>query len=169
MKSFTQKKLELIKLKDKLAKSKLTVFTSFARAGEKGLSVKNMQTLKRSLRDADSEYIVEKKTLLNKALESRKSDLLDGVNVFDFDGSLGVVFSYGEETAAAKSVYEFSKKNQALKLYGAIFGKKVLDGKGIIEFAKLPSREVLIGRIMGLVKYPLSALANILGQVAKQK
>lgn len=162
MKTFQQKKEELAKLKDKFSKSKLTVFTSFARKGEKGLSVKEMQVLKKNLRGVESEYMVEKKTLLDKAFKGK-------MDVFDLDGSLGVVFGYGEETAAAKTVYEFSRKNQALKLFGAIFGDKILDNKAFLEFAKLPSREVLIGRIMGLTKYPLSALANVLGEVAKIK
>jgi large subunit ribosomal protein L10 len=162
MKSFTQKKKELAKLKEKLAKSKLTVFTSFSRAGEKGLNVKSMQALKRSLRAVESEYAVEKKTLLDKALDGK-------VDIFGYDGSLGVVFGYGEVSAAAKSVYEFSRKNPALKLFSAIFGDKILDNKDLIEFAKLPTKDVMIARFLGLLKYPLSSLANVLGEVAKTK
>lgn len=165
MKSFKQKKEELAKLKEKLAKSKMTIFTSFARAGEKGLNVKDMQTLKKNLRKVDSEYVVEKKTLLDKTLKETKKS----VDIFGFDGSLGIVFNYGEEAAAAKSLYDFSRKNQALKLFGALWGDKVMDSKAFVEFAKLPTKEVLIGRFLGLVKYPLSKLANILGEVAKTK
>ncbi len=68
MKSKQQKKEELSELKDKLAKAKIIVFSSFARGGEKGLNVSNMRELKRGLKTFDSEYLVEKKTLLNKAL-----------------------------------------------------------------------------------------------------
>lgn len=170
MKSFQQKKEELAKLEEKLSRSKLTIFTSFARSGEKGLKVKEMQALKRSLRSVDSEYVVEKKTLLDKTLQNGKKVKTSGkIDVFGYDGSLGVVFGYGDQSAAAKSIYEFSKKNPVMKLLGAILGDKIMDGKSLIEFAKLPSREVLIGRILGLMKYPLSSMANILRQVTKQK
>lgn len=173
MKTLKQKKEELGKLKNKLSKSKLTIFTSFARAGEKGLNVKEMQVLKKGLRSVESEYAVEKKTLLDRALRdtSKVKDANSDakVDVFGYEGSIGVVFGYGQELAAVKSVYEFSRKNPALKLFGAIFGDKLMDGKSLIEFAKLPTREVLIGRILGLMKYPLSAMANVLSQIAKQK
>lgn len=165
MKSFQQKKKDLVKLKDKLSKSKLTVFTSFARDGEKGLSVKDIQALKKNLRGVESEYAVGKKTLLDKALKESKKD----VNIFGFNGSMGVVFGYGDQSAVAKSIYEFSRKNQALKLFGAIFGDKLLDSRTFVEFAKLPSKEVLIAKVLGLMKYPLSAMANVLGQIAKTK
>jgi large subunit ribosomal protein L10 len=167
MKSFKQKKEDLAELKDKLNKSKLTVFTSIARKGEKGLNVKDLQVLKKSLRATDSEFVVEKKTLLDKALKETKTS--DQVDVFGFDGSMGVIFNYGDQSGAAKSAYDFSRKNQILKFFGAILGGKFVDSKGFIEFAKLPSREVLIGRILGLMKYPLSSLASVLGQVAKNK
>jgi len=169
MKSFKQKKEELIKLKEKLAKSKLTIFTSFSRAGEKGLGVKEMQALKKGLRNVDSEYTVGKKTLLDKAIKEVKKIDKDSLDVFKYDGSIGVVFGYGDETAAVKSIYEFSRKNLALKLFGAFYGDKILDTKALIEFAKLPTKEIMIGRFLGLLKYPLSSLANILVQVAKQK
>jgi len=171
MKSLIQKKKELVKLKDKLSKSRITVFTSFAREGEKGLDVVGMQTLKKGLRKVDSDYVVEKKTLLDKALDvkNKNADVSGKIDVFSFGGSLGVVFGYGEETAIAKSVYDFSRKNTALKTLGAIMGGKYLDGKAFVEFAKLPSREVLIAKILGLMKYPLSAMANVLGQIAKKE
>jgi len=165
MKSFTQKKEELAELKKKLAKSKLTVFTTFAREGEKGLSVAGIQTLKKGLRGAESEYVVGKKTLLDRALKEDKK----AVEVSEFAGSVGVVFGYGDEQKTAKAVYDFSRKNPALKLFSAIIDGKLMDVKGFLEFAKLPSKEALIGRILGLMQYPLSSLANVLGQVAGKK
>lgn len=173
MKSKTQKKKELAELKDKLSKSKITIFTSFARAGEKGLKVSDIQALKKDLRAADSEYVVEKKTLLDKALvEDSKGD----IDVFKYDGSLGVVFGYGEETAIAKSVYNFAKKNPALKYFGAIWSPSAGSGQGrfmdlpeFTEFAKLPTRDVMIARFLGMLNYPLSGLAAVLNQIAIKK
>src|SRR3989338_11718084 len=96
MKSRIQKSEELKKLKDKLPKSKITVFTSFSpstssgqvKAGEKGLSVAQMTELKRLLRAMKSEYFVTKKTLMDLALKDKK---YDGLDIFGMDGSIGLV------------------------------------------------------------------------------
>lgn len=165
MKSFQQKKQELAKLKDKLSKAKVIVFTSFAREGEKGLSVGNIRALKKDLRASNSEYVVGKKTLLDKALTEGKKD----IDIFQYQGSLGVVFGYGEEAATARSVYNFAKKNPALKYFGAFRDGKFMDLAEFTEFAKLPSREVLIARLLGMMMYPVNALAIVLDQIAKKK
>jgi large subunit ribosomal protein L10 len=162
MKSREQKKKELAGLKEKLSKSKITIFTTFAREGEKGLAVSGMRGLKKDLRAADSEYVVEKKTLLNKALAEGKKD----IDIFQYPGSMGIVFGYGDETAIAKSVYNFAKKNPALKYFGALRAGRFMNLAEFTEFAKLPTREVLIARLLGMFNYPLSALAAVLHQIA---
>ena len=173
MKSFAQKKEEMAKLKDRLAKAKITVFTSFAREGEKGLSVGEMGALKKDLRTVNSEYLVEKKTLFDKALKEVKSE----VDIFQYQGSLGAVFGYEDEQSVAKSVYNFARKHPALKYFGAIWhpstdsgqSTEFMDFAELTEFAKLPSKEVMIARLLGMMKYPLSALAMVLDQISKKK
>lgn len=163
MKSFTQKKEELIKLKDKLAKAKILIFTSFAREGEKGLKVDDMRALKAGLKAADSEYLVNKKTILDRALTQSP------INVFEYPGSLGVTFGYGDEQLAAKTIYNFAKKNPALKYFGAIWNGKLLDLMQFTEFARLPSKEIMIARLLGMMRYPLQALAIVLKQVSDKR
>jgi large subunit ribosomal protein L10 len=164
MKSKTQKKKELEILEASLSKSKITVFTSFAGKTGKGLGVADMQKLKKDLRGVNSEYIVEKKTLLNKALTEKKMK----ADVFEFPGSIGVVFGSGDETAVAKSVYSFSRKNPAFKYFGAFVGDKFMDFAEFTEYAKLPSREVLLARFLGMLMYPLTSFAGVLNQIAKK-
>ena len=165
MKTFQQKKDELANLKEKFEKAKIVVFSSFAREGEKGLSVKGMGQLKKSLRDSECEYVVEKKTLLNIVLRDKKSN----VDVFQYPGSLGTAFGYGDAQLAAKSLYNFAKKNPALKYFGAIWSGKFMDLTEFTEFAKLPSKEVMIARLLGMMRYPISALAVALDQISKKK
>lgn len=166
MKSKLQKNESLRKLKDKISKAKITVFTSFARAGEKGLSVAEIRELRKSLKNSESEYLVEKKTLVDKSLkEAKKKD----ADVFSYDGSLGLVFGFGEETATAKSVYEFARKHPALKYFSAIWGDRFLDLTQFTEFAKLPAKDVMIARLLAMMKYPLLALAIDLKQIADKK
>ncbi|MBI2062970.1 MAG: 50S ribosomal protein L10 [Candidatus Yanofskybacteria bacterium] len=165
MKSKTQKKEELAKLKDKLAKAKIVVFSSFARDGEKGLNVAEMRRLKNELRVINSEYLVEKKTLLDRALKDVKSE----IDVFQYQGSLGAAIGYGDGQTVAKTIYSFARKSPALKYFGAIWNDKFLDLAQFIEFAKLPSKEVMIARLLGMMKYPLQALAITLKQIADKK
>lgn len=168
MKSKSQKSQDLKKLKQELDKSTITIFTTFSRVGEKGLSVAQMRELKNSLRGS-AEYFVTKKSLIEKALKSKN---YDGVDVYGIDGSMGVVFSEGSEEdayAVSKKLYEFARKNPALQFFGAVFGKNFLEKDAFMEMAKMPSREALIARLLGMMKYPISGLAIVLKEVAKKK
>lgn len=124
-----------------------------------------MRELKIGLRNVKGEYLVEKKTILERALKENKG----GLDVLQYQGSLGVVFGYGDEQSVAKSIYSFAKKNPMLKYFGAIWNGKFLDHVQFTEFAKLPTKEIMIAKLLGMMKYPLSALANVLDQISKQK
>ena len=158
MKSFQQKKEALIALKDKSKKAKITIFSTFARAGEKGLSVAKIRDLRKELRPVNAEYLVEKKTIVDKFLKEEKKE----ADVFKYDGSLGLVLGYEDEVSVAKSAYTFARKNPELKLFDGIFGGKIIGSDLIVELAKLPSREILLGRVAGMIKYPISGLVNVL-------
>ena len=155
-----QKKEIVEEIGKKLPKAKIMVFTSFAKGGEKGLNVKQTQELKRSLKKVDSEYVISKKTLINVALNN--ASYSETVDVSKFEGSLGIVFGYDDIISTSKVVYTFSKTNKALRLLGAIMGKEFIGSDKFIELAKLPSKELLIGRVVGLIKSPLSGLVNVL-------
>ncbi len=176
MKSRTQKKEELKSLRGKLPNSQITVFTSFARTGEKGLSVAQMTQLKRLLREIKSEYVVTKKTLVEMATKEMSGDAV--VDVYSMVGSLGLVVGPAKEKdganseepyGIAKKVYDFAKKNPALQFFGAFVGGVFISKEQFLEMAKMPSREVLIGRLLGMMRYPISGLAIVLNQVGKQK
>ncbi|MEK7151498.1 MAG: 50S ribosomal protein L10 [Patescibacteria group bacterium] len=174
MKTFQQKKEELASAKAKLIKSKIVVFSSFARDGESGLSVSAMRNLKKELRAVDSEYVVAKKTILDKVFKDSKSlfkivDDSSAVDVFQYQGSVGAVFGYGDEQSVARSVYTFAKKNPAFKYFGALQAGKFMDFIQLTEFAKLPSKEVMIARLLGMMKYPIAAFAVVLDQISKKK
>jgi|SRR3989344_646006 len=164
MKSKQRKSEELAKLKERLPKSKITVFTSFAKPGEKGLSVAQATQLKRLLRSLEGEYFVTKKTLMVRALKG-----YDGMDVYSMGGSLGLVLGYGDPYDIAKKVYEFAKKNQQMEFYGAVFGDVFISREEFLEIAKLPSKEILIGRLLGMLTYPMRGLAVALSEIAKKK
>src|SRR5690349_7449700 len=152
MKTKAQKQESLKKIKDKLGKAKITLFTSFSQAGSKGLKVSDMHELRNNLRPLESEYTVEKKTVLDKAITGK-------TDIFQIPGSLGVTYVYGDPYAIAKALYQFSRKNQLLKLFGGLMGDTVLDEAMVKEMALMPSKEVLIGRLVGMLSYPIRGLA----------
>jgi large subunit ribosomal protein L10 len=166
MKTKAQKKESIDALAKELPASTMTIFTTFARAGEPGLSVGQLETLKRTLRQADGEYVVAKKTLIDKTLSDLK---YDGIDVFGMEGSMGLVLGHGDAFAIAKVLHAFAKANPALKLYAAWMDGHLVTHTELIDIATLPSRDELLARLLGMLKYPLSSLAVVLGQVAKAK
>lgn len=166
MKTKSQKKEAIDSLANILPGSTITIFTTFARAGEPGLSVAQLQELKRALRQSDGEYVVAKKTLVDKALHDLN---YDGVDVFGMDGSMGLVLGHGDVYAIAKQLHQFAKANPALKLFVAWMDGHALSHEQLVEMATLPTRDELLARLMGMLQYPLSSLAVVLNQVVKQK
>jgi len=167
MKTKAQKKEELKSLQGKLPKSQITVFTSFARTGEKGLSVAQMMQLKRLLREAHSEYIVTKKTLVEMATKDISKDAT--IDVYGMTGSLGLVVGTEEPYGIAKKLYEFSRKNPALKFFGALMGEEFVTKEQFMEMAKMPSKEVIIGRLLGMMKYPITSMYVVMSEITKKK
>ncbi|MEK7138827.1 MAG: 50S ribosomal protein L10 [Patescibacteria group bacterium] len=182
MKSKSQKSKELSKLKKKLPGAKISVFTSFSpstdstsslragsgqvKSGEKGLSVAQMTELKRLLRSLGSEYFVTKKTLIDLATKDKN---YDGLDVYKMEGSIGLVLGGDDPYKTAKSVYEFSRKNPALHFWGAIMDGKFMATDAFLEIAKMPSREVLLSRLVGMLTYPVRGLAIALSEISKNK
>lgn len=188
MKSKAQKVEELKILRDKLPKSKITIFTSFSpstrsgqalsigsgqvKAGEKGLSVAQMTQLKKLLRGLSSEYFVTKKTIMDIALKDKH---YDGLDVYGMEGSIGLVLGNDDPYKVAKSVYEFARKNPALGFWGALLRQgsegqaRFIDLDEFLEMAKMPSREALLGRLVGMLTYPIRGLAVVLNEVAKKQ
>lgn len=172
MKSRSKKTEELGLLKNKLPKSSIVIFTSFSKAGEKGLSVAQMTALKKMLRGLGSEYFVTKKTIMDLAFKSLKVSEFknyDGLDIYRMDGSVGLVLSGNEPYGVAKSVYDFSRKNPALHFWGAVTDGKFMDANSFLEMAKLPTKEILIGRLLGMLTYPMRGLAVAIGEVAKKR
>ncbi|OGN12515.1 MAG: 50S ribosomal protein L10 [Candidatus Yanofskybacteria bacterium RIFCSPHIGHO2_02_FULL_43_15c] len=162
MKTKQQKKETVKDLSKKMPEAEMVVFTSYSRTGEKGLSVAKMRELKKVLRGMGAEYVVAKKNLIRIAAEQVHFGEL--VDVGSFDGSVGVVVGpkEGDSVALSKNVYDFAKVNPVFKVLGAILEKKYLNADSFNELAKLPSREIMLGRMLGMTQYPLTGLMNVL-------
>lgn len=177
MKTKQQKVEGLRSLKDKLNRSEITIFTSFAAQGKSGLSVGDMQSLRKSLKESEGEYVVEKKSIVKRALDKKE---FSDVDTSAFEGSIGTVLGYDDAVSTAKVVYEFSKDNEALTLFGAMFDGQYLDKDQLVALAKIPGREVLLGQLVSMLSYPMRGLVTVLqgnirglaaalNQIAQQK
>jgi len=149
-----QKQNILKDLKDKFGKAKAAILVDFNK-----LSVAKTMELRRNLKQIDSEYKVAKKTLISRVL---KAAGFGGINLDELKNQIGIIFSYGDPVPAANSLYKFSKLNEALKILGGFIGLNWQGKNKIIELAKLPSREVLLGQVVGTIAAPLSGLVNVL-------
>ncbi|KKT17118.1 MAG: 50S ribosomal protein L10 [Parcubacteria group bacterium GW2011_GWC1_43_61] len=73
-----------------------------------------------------------------------------------------MVFGYDDPAPVANSIWKFSKINDALKILGGFLGLTWQGKDGIIALAKLPSREILLGQVVGTIAAPLSGLVTVL-------
>jgi len=71
--------------------------------------------------------------------------------------------------AAAKVVAEFAKTNDKLVIRGGAYGGKALDVNGVKQLASIPSKEVLLAQLLGLMQSPISRTARVLAAVAEKK
>lgn len=157
-KSRSQKLQEVSELVDALGSAKGVVFANFA-----GLDVKATQELRRKCRDAGVRYAVAKKTLLRIAFEQAN---ITEVNPRDLDGNISVVFGYSDEVAAAKLLREFAKEHDALAFVGGLIpqgdGWNYLNTAEVTNLSKLPSKEELIGQLVGTIAAPLRNFVSVL-------
>lgn len=130
----------------------------------RGLSVAEDTLLRKQLREAGISYKVYKNTLVSRAVEGTEyeslKDVLEGPNAF--------AVSKEDATAPARLLAEFAKKAPALEIKAGIVEGTFYDAEGMKEIAKIPSREVLISRLLGSMKSPISNLARVLNQIAEK-
>jgi large subunit ribosomal protein L10 len=134
-----QKKQIAESLHEKFARAKVVVVTDY-----KGLDVAALSMLRRKLKDADIEYKVVKNSLLVRAAQGT-----DVAAISDsFKGPSAVALSYDDPVAPAKVLSEFADANNKLELKVGVMNGKMLDLGALKALAVLPSREVLLARVL---------------------
>lgn len=121
-----------------------------------GLTVSELTTLRRSLRENGASFKVVKNTLSKIATSNVKVEC----NPEMFLGPTAIAYSE-DPVAAAKVVVEFAKTNDNLKIVGGIVNDKILYINSIQQLAKLPSLDQLKGKIVGILQAPASNLARV--------
>jgi large subunit ribosomal protein L10 len=123
----------------------------------RGLTVKELQDLRRSLGD-NADYAVVKNTLAKLAATEV------GISGFDelLVGPTAIAFIKGDVVEAAKGLRDFAKANPALVIKGGILDGNILDAKEITKLASLESREVLLAKLAGAMLASLSQAVYLL-------
>lgn len=148
------KKREVIdELSNKMKSAKAMVFADY-----RGLTVEQDTDLRAALRKAGVEYKVVKNTLSRFAAKENGLDELDSF----FNGPTAMASSETDPVAPAKVLSEYAKKYNKLELKVGVVEGKVIDTNGIKALAELPSREVLIAKVLGGFNAPISGLVNVL-------
>jgi len=134
--------------------AKSVVFADF-----QGVSVKDFQKLRSQLREAGVKFKVAKKTLIRLAA---KDQGFEEIPAEVLEGPVGAAFSMEDEIIAAKLLNDFGKKNENLKLRGAIFEGRILSIAETKQLALIPSKDELISKFIYLIKSPISGFHGVL-------
>jgi large subunit ribosomal protein L10 len=137
---------------------------TLALAEYRGLTVEHLNKLRREARDKGVYLHVLKNTLARRAVAGTPFEVAQGVMV----GPL--IYGFSEDAvAAAKVVSDFAKGNDKLVIKGGAYAGKALNADGIKALAAIPSREVLIAQVAGLLKSPIQRMAGVLAAVAEKR
>jgi large subunit ribosomal protein L10 len=148
-------KIELVKdLAEKIKVAKSAVFVDY-----KGLKVKDSTELKKLLRAEGVDYVVVRKTLLDIAM---KNAGIEGVDTKIMEGQIALSLSNTDEIAGAKIIDTFGKKNENVKMVGGVLGTQVMNANEVKALAKIPSKEQLLGQLVGTLNAPISGFVNVL-------
>lgn len=142
----------------------------------RGLTVKQIQELRRAIRGADATMKVYKNTLMHLALKETDSPDMDEV----LSGPSAFIFTGEDPVASAKVLRDYAKDNEVLEIKGGMMDGAFLDVAQVEAVASLPSREELIAKLLGSISNPLvqtvrvlngpmEAFARVLGAIESQK
>ena len=130
----------------------------------RGLTVEQDTELRRQLRAAGVVYKVYKNTMMNFAFKGTE---FEGLAPF-LNGPSAMAYSSEDATAPARVLAEFAKKANKLEIKAGVVEGTVYDAKGMEAIANIPSREVLIGRLLGSMQSPITNFARVLKQIAEK-
>ena len=130
----------------------------------RGLTVEQDTQLRKSLREAGVTYKVYKNTFLNFAFKGTE---FEGLCEY-LEGPTAVAISTEDATAPARLLSQFAKTANKLEIKAGVVEGNVYDAKEIANIASIPSREVLISRLLGSMQSPITNFARVMNQLAEK-
>lgn len=142
---------EVERLTGRLREATSVILTDY-----RGLTVAQVTELRRALREASAEYRVVKNSLTQLAARELGIQELERY----LEGPTAMALSDGDLVAAAKILMTYSKKVPVLQIKAGLVDGRILPKEEVVALAELPPREVLVGRLMGLMVAPLRGLVG---------
>lgn len=131
----------------------------------RGLTVAQDTELRRKLREEGIVYKVYKNTMIRFAAKGTEFEALDP----HLEGPTAIAVSKTDATGAARILAEFAKTAPALEIKGGIVEGEHYDAKGMAQISNIPSREILLGKLLGSIQSPITNFARVLKQIAEAK
>lgn len=128
-----------------------------------GITVEADTELRKELREAGVTYKVYKNTMMNFAFQGTDYEPL----AKHLEGPNAVAISKDDATAPARIISKYAKKAPTLKMIAGVV--EGYDEKGVAALATVPSREELLGKLLGSIQSPITNLARVLNQIAESK
>lgn len=154
-----QKKVIVDEIKQKLEKA-----SSIVVVNARGLTVEQDTILRKSLREAGVDYKVYKNTMVRFAI---KDTQFEGLEPY-LEGPSTFAFSYEDATAAASILSKTAKEVKVLEFKAGVVEGITYDAEGMKAIAEIPSREVLLSKLLGSFKSPVSSFARVIKQIAEK-
>jgi large subunit ribosomal protein L10 len=143
-------------LSGELGRIKLAVMTDY-----RGLSVPEIEQLRATLRNEGMTYRVTKNTLLRIA--TKNNPALAQIDPTSFTGPMALALGFDDEVAPARVIFQYAKEHKALEIVGAITGDgKLLSAADVKALATLPTREQLLGQVVGTIAAPLTGFVGVM-------
>jgi large subunit ribosomal protein L10 len=137
---------------------------TLALAEYRGLTVEHLNALRRTARDRGVYLHVLKNTLARRAVAGTPFE----VAAESMAGPL--IYGFSEDAvAAAKVLADFAKTNDKLIVKAGAYAGKPLDAEGVKALAAIPTKEVLLSQLLGLMQSPVSRMARVLAALAEQR
>ena len=130
----------------------------------RGLTVEEDTALRKQLREAGVNYKVYKNTLMNFAFKGTDFEALAPY----LNGPSAIAVSTEDATAPARVLAEFAKKAKNLEIKAGVVEGDLYDAKGMQAIAAIPSRDVLISKLLGSLQSPISNFARVIKQIAEK-
>ena len=143
-------------------KEKLEKATSAVLVDARGLTVEQDTALRKSLRDAGVDYKVYKNTMMRFAVEGTQ---FEGLKDY-FAGPSAIAICYEDPTVAAGIMSKFMKNAKSLEFKAGVIEGVCYDAKGMTAVADIPSREVLLSKLLGSFQSPMATFARVIKAVA---
>lgn len=155
----SEKEQIVAEVKEKVERAKGLFFADYT-----GITVEEVNELRREFRKSGVEYRVVKNTLARKALESVVGYDKVGEKLV---GPTAIAFSYDDPVAPAKIMKKFRDKHQKLDLKVCVLEKQIYDGAKLDELARMPSRAEIVAGILGSIQSPIAGVVGVISSVMR--